>query len=180
MAQKPTNVLFSEIEMSYMNDVYQLIFYVHFISFFSSYNLYFYFFYFHSISYNHHFSLELNIGLYLSSFCLHIITSPSCALCLVLAVMRKENLFNRWIMNEVHFPSLHSLARLPIRSVSLSNADHAWRIIRDSSSFHHFRDGLCSCRDYWWLPLDEIVTNLYYIHTRKHNSFRKYRSNQIT
>jgi hypothetical protein len=34
-------------------------------------------------------------------------------------------------------------------------------IVRDANCFHHFENGLCSCRDYWWCqwcphsPLDQ-------------------------
>jgi hypothetical protein len=24
-------------------------------------------------------------------------------------------------------------------------------IVRDRIRFHHFKDGSCSCKDYWWL-----------------------------
>jgi hypothetical protein len=23
-------------------------------------------------------------------------------------------------------------------------------IVRDANHFHHFEDGVCSCKDYWW------------------------------
>jgi hypothetical protein len=23
-------------------------------------------------------------------------------------------------------------------------------MVRDANRFHHFQDGECSCRDYWW------------------------------
>ena len=33
----------------------------------------------------------------------------------------------------------------------VSNFSHCKIIIRDGSIFHHLRDGLCSCGDYWWV-----------------------------